>query len=43
MFIYVADNFNFKNKQIVAGHSPRRPGFDPSPVHVRFLVDQVAL
>jgi len=26
-----------------AGHSPQRPGFNPGPVRVRFLVDSVAL
>jgi hypothetical protein len=29
--------------QLVAGLSPRRPGFDPRPVHVGFVVDKVAL
>jgi len=27
----------------VAGLSPRKPGFDPWSVHVRFVVDKVAL
>jgi hypothetical protein len=30
-------------RRLVAGLSPRRPGFDPSPVHVGFMVDKVAL
>ena len=30
-------------RRLVAGLSPRRPGFDPGPVHVRFVVDKVAL
>jgi hypothetical protein len=29
--------------RLVAGLSPRRPGFDPGSVHVRFVVDKVAL
>jgi hypothetical protein len=28
---------------LVAGLSPRRPGFDPGSVHVGFVVDKVAL
>jgi hypothetical protein len=28
---------------LVAGLSQRRPKFDPKPVHVQFLVDEVAL
>jgi hypothetical protein len=28
---------------LVAGLSPRRPGFDPGLVHVGFLVDRLAL
>ena len=28
---------------LVAGLPPRRPGFDPGPVHVGFVVDKVAL
>jgi hypothetical protein len=30
-------------KRLVAGLSPRRPGFDPGSVHVGFVVDKVAL
>jgi hypothetical protein len=30
-------------RRLVAGLSPRRPGFDPGSVHVRFVVDKVAL
>jgi hypothetical protein len=30
-------------RRLVAGLSPRRPGFDPRSVHVGFVVDQVAL
>jgi hypothetical protein len=30
-------------RRLVAGLSPRRPGFDPGPVHVGFVVDKVAL
>jgi hypothetical protein len=30
-------------RQLVAGLSPRRPGFDHGSVHVRFVVDKVAL
>jgi hypothetical protein len=30
-------------RQLVAGLSTRRPGFDPSSVHVGFVVDKVAL
>jgi hypothetical protein len=30
-------------RRLVAGISPRRPGFDPRSVHVKFVVDQVAL
>jgi hypothetical protein len=28
---------------VVAALSPRRPGFDPRPVHVRFVVDELSL
>jgi hypothetical protein len=28
---------------LVAGLSPQRPGFDPGSVHMRFVVDKVAL
>jgi hypothetical protein len=28
---------------LVAGLSPRKPGFDPRSVHVRFVMDKVAL
>ena len=28
---------------IIASLSPRRPGFDSSPIHVRFVIDRVAL
>jgi hypothetical protein len=30
-------------RRLVAGLSPRRLGFDPGSVHVRFVVDKVAL
>jgi hypothetical protein len=30
-------------RRLVAGLSPRRPGFNPGPVHVGFMVDKVAL
>jgi hypothetical protein len=30
-------------RRLVAGLSPRRPGFDPGSVHVGFVVDKVAL
>jgi hypothetical protein len=30
-------------RRLVAGLSPRRPGFDPGSVHVGFVVDNVAL
>jgi hypothetical protein len=30
-------------KRLAAGLSPRRPGFDPGSVHVRFVVGKVAL
>ena len=30
-------------RRLVAGISPRRPGFDPGPVHVGFMLDKVAL
>jgi hypothetical protein len=30
-------------RRLVAGLSPRRPSFDPGPVHVGFVVDKVAL
>jgi hypothetical protein len=30
-------------RRLVAGLSPRRPGLDPRSVHVRFVVDKVAL
>jgi hypothetical protein len=30
-------------RRLVAGLSPRRPRFDPGPVHVGFVVDKVAL
>jgi hypothetical protein len=30
-------------RRLVAGLSPRRPGFDPASVHVGFVVDKVAL
>jgi hypothetical protein len=30
-------------RRLVAGLSPRRPGFDPGSVHVGFMVDKVAL
>jgi hypothetical protein len=31
------------HRRLVAGLSSRRPGFDPASVHVRFMVDKVAL
>jgi hypothetical protein len=30
-------------KRLVAGFLPRRPGFEPGPGHVGFVVDKVAL
>jgi hypothetical protein len=30
-------------RRLVAGLLPRRPGFDPGSVHVRFVVEKVAL
>jgi hypothetical protein len=30
-------------RRLVAGLSPRRPGFDPGSLHVGFMVDKVAL
>jgi hypothetical protein len=30
-------------RRLVAGLSPRKPGFDPGSVHVGFVVDKVAL
>jgi hypothetical protein len=30
-------------RRLVAGLSPRRPRFDPRPVHLGFVVDKVAL
>jgi hypothetical protein len=30
-------------RRLVAGLAQRRPGFDPGSVHVRFVVDRVAL
>jgi hypothetical protein len=30
-------------RRLAAGLPPRRPGFDPGPVHVGFVVDKVAL
>jgi hypothetical protein len=30
-------------RRLVAGLSPRRPGFNPESVHVGFVVDKVAL
>jgi hypothetical protein len=30
-------------RRLVAGLPPRRPGFDPGSVHVRFVVSKVAL
>jgi hypothetical protein len=30
-------------RRLVAGLSPRRPGFDPGAVHVRFVGNKVAL
>jgi hypothetical protein len=30
-------------RRLVAGLSPQRPGFDPGSVHVRFVVDKLAL
>jgi hypothetical protein len=30
-------------RRLAAGLPPRRPGFDPGLVHVRFVVDKVAL
>jgi hypothetical protein len=30
-------------RRLLAGLSPRRPGFDPGSVHVEFVVDKVAL
>jgi hypothetical protein len=30
-------------RRLVAGLSPRRPGFDPGSVYVGFVVDQLAL
>jgi len=29
--------------RLVPGFSPRRPGFDPRSVHIRFVVDKVAV
>jgi len=34
---------NFVLRWAVAGLSPRRPGLDPEPVRVGFVVDKVAL
>jgi hypothetical protein len=30
-------------RRLVAGLSPRRPGFDPGSVHVGLVVDEVAM
>jgi hypothetical protein len=30
-------------RRLVAGLSPRKPGFDPGSVHAEFVVDKVAL
>jgi hypothetical protein len=30
-------------RRLVSGHSPRGPGFAPGSIHVRFMVDKVAL
>jgi hypothetical protein len=30
-------------RRLIAGLTPRRPGFDPGSVHVGFVVDKVAL
>jgi len=30
-------------KQLVTGLSPRRPGFNPSPILFRYVLDKVAL
>jgi hypothetical protein len=32
-----------RHRRLVAGLSPRRPGFDCWPVHVMFVMDKVAL
>jgi hypothetical protein len=34
---------NFVLRWSVFGLSPRRPGLDPEPVHVGFVVDKVAI
>jgi hypothetical protein len=48
----IISNFNKVNKgcgavpwlrRLVAGLSPRRPGFDPGSVHLGFVVDKVVL
>jgi hypothetical protein len=41
----IQDNLNIlpRLRQLVAVLSPQRPGLDPSPMRVRFVVDKVAL
>ena len=39
----VQDQGYARHRQLVAGLSTRRPGFDCWPVHVMFVVDKVAL
>jgi hypothetical protein len=46
--LYYLCNSNFTMavpwlRRLVVGLSPRRPGFDPGPVHVKFVVDKVTL
>jgi hypothetical protein len=45
IYIYIIQvNYtSFKLKLLVAGFSPRRPGFDGRLVNVRFLVDEVVM
>jgi hypothetical protein len=41
--VAVAPLENEKKKRLVSDLSPRKPGFDPRSVHVRLVVDKVAL
>ena len=48
LYQYIADLNKMQHtlpwvKRLVAGLSPRRVGFNPSPIHVRFVVGKVAL
>jgi hypothetical protein len=43
MEAYYVPEVRIESLYKVAAFLPRRPGFDPRPVHVRFMVEKVAV